>query len=836
MPLAEEIHRLADLVPPIDIGLWLILLGALLTAVCSLLRGRRLGLGGCAALLYVAAGAAALWPLRYRALPAWLQCALAAALLVVAVAYGGAEENEQGGEDARTARVSRRYLVAMLLLAAVLLFSDLGGYAGDTLTWEGEVIRGEGIQGFSGAFRDGESVADFTGRSFLWGEGLMSSASDSLFYGAPTYAIFRLVGVSPWTLRVSSAVAALLFIFVAFAFGRRFLGSLVGVALAGLLLIDPAVIFYGRYGSSPAGTLLAVLLAVFATWWFLDGKRSAWWRAIPCAAALFVATLQYSPARLVVLTLLGFIALTTLVQWRTFGWSRAVGVVIIAAAVWGVWHFESAYDRERKFLSARGEHYFAMLKTPSVIDSLLGRRGREGSPTAAALTLPKKVELLVELLQKTIPEYLSVMLPSPFGGAWTDRLVYTWDPPLLQLYYPPAALFIGWGLLFSLWRWRDWKYQCFLLWLWITVPLLLTNRVDAHRLVLFLVPLSVWGALGVREAARLMCRAGVPVAAQHVLACGLILAGVLNDVNLLIPELPPRQSASAVLLEEVMRVPGAVRVGGDWDHTGRALVELGLIERMRRAPQWEADMLPQAVIENVTSRGRRDPSELYLRKLSRDAEKSTVFLAPAKHFKKVGQAMQASGLRVAEGGSPELRFLRIDAGAEATGVADAEVRPLPTIHVPPTPTPIALLTGSQVPLTDLEPQEVKFGFQEPDYRRNDSGHQIVMGGVSYASGIFTHAWMKMTYAVPAGARWFQAIVGIADAVKDCEQAAVTFEVRGPGDELLFDSGLMDVSSPPRPILVEVGHVPRITLVATEAGNGRDCDHAEWALPSFVMAE
>src|SRR5207237_3675496 len=87
----------------------------------------------------------------------------------------------------------------------------------------------------------------------------------------------------------------------------RFFGSVAGAAAAMLLALNASMLFYGRYGSSPAGTVLAVLLAVFCTWRFLESDNPPWWMAGACAAALYVATLQYAPARLTVLILLGFL-------------------------------------------------------------------------------------------------------------------------------------------------------------------------------------------------------------------------------------------------------------------------------------------------------------------------------------------------------------------------------------------------------------------------------------------------------------------------------------------------------------------------------------------------
>ena len=53
-----------------------------------------------------------------------------------------------------------------------------------------------------------------------------------------------------------------------------------------------------------------------------------------------------------------------------------------------------------------------------------------------------------------------------------------------------------------------------------------------------------------------------------------------------------------------------------------------------------------------------------------------------------------------------------------------------------------------------------------------------MGGVEYKKAIGTHAWTTMTFAVPKGALLFQAVVGLSDQVRGCEQASVGFAVAG----------------------------------------------------------
>lgn len=159
---------------------------------------------------------------------------------------------------------------------------------------------------------------------------------------------------------------------------------------------------------------------------------------------------------------------------------------------------------------------------------------------------------------------------------------------------------------------------------------------------------------------------------------------------------------------------------------------------------------------------------------------------------------------------------------------------LPTISIPPTPTPIALSSGPRQVLTELTAQDVQFGFVAPRINKSWSGAPISMRGIEYERGIGVHAWTRMTYAVPAAAVELQAIIGLADDAKDCPRASVRFEVHDERDAVLYDSGIIDGFAPPKLAKAPLAGVTAVTLVVTDGGDGIDCDHANWAEPSFLL--
>jgi hypothetical protein len=427
------------------------------------------------------------------------------------------------------------------------------------------------------------------------------------------------------------------------------------------------------------------------------------------------------------------------------------------------------------------------------------------------------------------------------------------DPPPLPLYYAPFVLFVVWGMSRSVAQLRSWRHACLLLWVVAgTLPLLLTNRVDAHRMLLFVIPVSLWGALGIREAARVMAHAKVPVPAQQLIAVVLASMAFFSDVNLLyyssrvtVPWIPyalsvishpmiPSNTFGTALADLVEKIPGPVAVGTQLDQREMGWFQLGLLERARRDPHRAGTMLDEGLLEEVSDR-TGGPLPARLQELRQIAARASVILVPASRFRSAAATLRAGGLRVAEETVPGLRLLRIDAEAGAAGMPGGALQPLPTPIVAPTPTPIPLAAGPRVDLTTLLPTETTYGFAPPNIDSAWDGNPIVMEGVRYARGLGTHAWCRMTYTVPLDAAMFQAIVGLSDDAHECPvPTGVTFEVRDDQDRLLFDSGFVEATTPPLPVQVDVRGIPAITLVVTEGGNGRDCDHANWAQPAFLL--
>ncbi|MGW6688066.1 NPCBM/NEW2 domain-containing protein, partial [Streptomyces sp. NPDC054961] len=106
------------------------------------------------------------------------------------------------------------------------------------------------------------------------------------------------------------------------------------------------------------------------------------------------------------------------------------------------------------------------------------------------------------------------------------------------------------------------------------------------------------------------------------------------------------------------------------------------------------------------------------------------------------------------------------------------------------------------------------------------GHPIKLNGAAYTRGIGTHANSAVTYALNGGYARFQSDVGVDDEVG--ANATVKFEVWGDGVKLYESPAVMTPSSATQSIDVSVAGVNSLVLKATDAGDGINSDHADWA--------
>ncbi|MGA2622188.1 MAG: NPCBM/NEW2 domain-containing protein, partial [Thermoguttaceae bacterium] len=105
------------------------------------------------------------------------------------------------------------------------------------------------------------------------------------------------------------------------------------------------------------------------------------------------------------------------------------------------------------------------------------------------------------------------------------------------------------------------------------------------------------------------------------------------------------------------------------------------------------------------------------------------------------------------------------------------------------------------------------------------GKPLRIGGKTYARGLGTHANSQVHYALDNRYRRFEADAGVDDE-KD-GGGTVVFQVLADGRKV-FDSGVMRGKQPAKKVLIDLDGVEELLLIVTDAGDGINSDHADWA--------
>jgi alpha-glucosidase len=111
--------------------------------------------------------------------------------------------------------------------------------------------------------------------------------------------------------------------------------------------------------------------------------------------------------------------------------------------------------------------------------------------------------------------------------------------------------------------------------------------------------------------------------------------------------------------------------------------------------------------------------------------------------------------------------------------------------------------------------------------RSIDGNPISIRGTRHAKGIGTHAPGRVTVWLGDQCPVFSATVGIDDEVGKPAEASVAFRVLGDGKEIRSTPVLRGTSAPVD-LVVDTSGVRRLTLEATDGGDGKNSDHADWA--------
>ncbi|WP_110944483.1 NPCBM/NEW2 domain-containing protein [Streptomyces niger] len=157
--------------------------------------------------------------------------------------------------------------------------------------------------------------------------------------------------------------------------------------------------------------------------------------------------------------------------------------------------------------------------------------------------------------------------------------------------------------------------------------------------------------------------------------------------------------------------------------------------------------------------------------------------------------------------------------AEATGTAQVVVAP-----------PGGASYASDLPWMDATNG---WGPVEKDTSVGESaagdGRPLTLGGRAYAKGLGTHAASAVTFYAGERCTAFSAQVGVDDEAG--ERGSVGFEVWADGRRVA-GTGTLTGGDAPQAVTADIGGARTVRLVVTDAGDGVDHDHADWADAAF----
>jgi alpha-galactosidase len=112
------------------------------------------------------------------------------------------------------------------------------------------------------------------------------------------------------------------------------------------------------------------------------------------------------------------------------------------------------------------------------------------------------------------------------------------------------------------------------------------------------------------------------------------------------------------------------------------------------------------------------------------------------------------------------------------------------------------------------------------------GRTITIQGRTYATGLGAHAPGEIEFYVGRRCSSLTTDVGVDD--EKAANGTVTFEIWAD-DRKVADSGVMDTAMPAKTLTADLTGATLLRLVVTDAGDGTNSDHADWADPRLTCS-
>ena len=146
--------------------------------------------------------------------------------------------------------------------------------------------------------------------------------------------------------------------------------------------------------------------------------------------------------------------------------------------------------------------------------------------------------------------------------------------------------------------------------------------------------------------------------------------------------------------------------------------------------------------------------------------------------------------------------------------------------------------GKAVYLSDLAPRRYEhtpfLGANWPFAAdRSVTGQDLRLAGGTYDRGLGLHSQSRLTYTLPAGAKRFEALVGLDEQTG--RSGGVRVQVLADGRALLDPAPELGAADPPRPLRLDLPPGARELTVVVEFGRGGDVqDHVDWADARVIL--
>jgi hypothetical protein len=159
--------------------------------------------------------------------------------------------------------------------------------------------------------------------------------------------------------------------------------------------------------------------------------------------------------------------------------------------------------------------------------------------------------------------------------------------------------------------------------------------------------------------------------------------------------------------------------------------------------------------------------------------------------------------------------------------ADASLRPTLSMNYTATTTP----PPTSRYLSDMNWTSATNGWgpAEKDMSNGEQaagdGRTVTLNGATFQKGLGVHGESDVRYDLAGAYSTFSAKVGVDDEVGD--RGSVVFEVWADGT-MLYTSGVMNGASTTKDVRLDIRGKNQLRLVVTNASDGADFDHADWA--------